>query len=191
MRCSARSLALVGVRGSLRSAWSLVVSNDWCDGWHYRCWPIMTSGSICPASYVEPRVYDKRLALGVNHGGGGCWGMWFRQAFPWSWFLRHRHKTQLARMFIGCFDFLRWSHHSIDRLRWSISCKLNPSRAPMGQNYRSERRLKKSADGALTAYCLCFWSWRFWAAIIMGIATQTAMGARLMLLEAIVLCDSV
>jgi len=36
--------------------------------------------------------------------------------------------------------------------------------------------LKKSSWRRVTAYCLCFWSWRFWGSIIMGIATPTESG---------------
>tara|TARA_R110001606_G_scaffold305474_1_gene452769 strand:- start:58 stop:1380 length:1323 start_codon:yes stop_codon:yes gene_type:complete len=134
---------------------------------------IMTSGSIALRPMLE-RGYDKRLALGVIMAGGGL-GILIPPSIPMIMFASSTQNS-VGRMFIGALipaliTIILLITYVV------ISCKLNPSRAPMDKIPEVQPTVKEkfmtARDGLLSLLLIV----AVLGSIIMGIATPTESGA--------------
>ncbi|MFQ3186303.1 MAG: tripartite ATP-independent transporter DctM subunit, partial [Marinomonas primoryensis] len=134
---------------------------------------IMTSGSIALRPMLE-RGYDKRLALGVIMAGGGL-GILIPPSIPMIMFASSTQNS-VGRMFIGALipaliTIVLLITYVV------ISCKLNPSRAPMDKIPEVPPTIKEkfmtARDGLLSLLLIV----AVLGSIIMGIATPTESGA--------------
>jgi|TARA_R110000744_G_scaffold181345_1_gene300464 tripartite ATP-independent transporter DctM subunit len=134
---------------------------------------IMTSGSIALRPMLE-RGYDKRLALGVIMAGGGL-GILIPPSIPMIMFASSTQNS-VGRMFIGALipaliTIILLIAYVV------ISCKLNPSRAPMDKIPEVQPTVKEkfmtARDGLLSLLLIV----AVLGSIIMGIATPTESGA--------------
>ncbi|AWY02256.1 C4-dicarboxylate ABC transporter permease [Marinomonas primoryensis] len=134
---------------------------------------IMTSGSIALRPMLE-RGYDKRLALGVIMAGGGL-GILIPPSIPMIMFASSTQNS-VGRMFIGALipaliTIILLITYVV------ISCKLNPSRAPMDKIPEVPPTVKEkfmtARDGLLSLLLIV----AVLGSIIMGIATPTESGA--------------
>ncbi|MEP7728724.1 TRAP transporter large permease [Marinomonas primoryensis] len=134
---------------------------------------IMTSGSIALRPMLE-RGYDKRLALGVIMAGGGL-GILIPPSIPMIMFASSTQNS-VGRMFIGALipaliTIILLIAYVV------ISCKLNPSRAPMDKIPEVQPTVKEkfmtARDGLLSLILIV----AVLGSIIMGIATPTESGA--------------
>jgi tripartite ATP-independent transporter DctM subunit len=134
---------------------------------------IMTSGSIALRPMLE-RGYDKRLALGVIMAGGGL-GILIPPSIPMIMFASSTQNS-VGRMFIGALipaliTIVLLITYVV------ISCKLNPSRAPMDKIPEVPPTVKEkfmtARDGLLSLLLIV----AVLGSIIMGIATPTESGA--------------
>ncbi|MFP2768520.1 TRAP transporter large permease [Oceanisphaera sp. KMM 10153] len=134
---------------------------------------IMTSGSIALRPMLE-RGYDKKLALGVIMAGGGL-GILIPPSIPMILF-SSTTQTSVGKMFIAALVPALISI-TVMVLYVVISCKRNPSRAPIGHSLdvpkNARERFITLRDGfmALGLIVLVLGS------IISGIATPTESGA--------------
>ncbi|MFT4572916.1 TRAP transporter large permease subunit [Marinomonas primoryensis] len=134
---------------------------------------IMTSGSIALRPMLE-RGYDRRLALGVIMAGGGL-GILIPPSIPMIMFASSTQNS-VGRMFIGALipaliTIVLLITYVV------ISCKLNPSRAPMDKIPEVPPTIKEkfmtARDGLLSLLLIV----AVLGSIIMGIATPTESGA--------------
>jgi len=134
---------------------------------------IMTSGSIALRPMLE-RGYDKRLALGVIMAGGGL-GILIPPSIPMIMFASSTQNS-VGRMFIGALipaliTIVLLIGYVV------ISCKLNPSRAPMDKipevQPTTKEKFMTARDGLLSLLLIV----AVLGSIIMGIATPTESGA--------------
>ncbi|NRA53508.1 MAG: TRAP transporter large permease subunit [Gammaproteobacteria bacterium] len=136
---------------------------------------IMTSGSIALRPMLE-RGYDKRLALGVIMAGGGL-GILIPPSIPMIMFAASTQNS-IGRMFLGAMVpavmmIILLVSYVV------ISCKLNPSRAPLevtpaGEAEKTPKQKFRIARDGLFAILLIV---AVLGSIITGIATPTESGA--------------
>lgn len=134
---------------------------------------IMTSGSIALKPMLD-RGYDKRLALGVIMAGGGL-GILIPPSIPMIMFASSTQNS-VGRMFIGALipaliTIVLLIAYVV------ISCKMNPSRAPMDEVPETpptpKEKFLTARDGLLSLLLIV----AVLGSIILGIATPTESGA--------------
>jgi len=136
---------------------------------------IMTSGSIALRPMLE-RGYDKRLALGVIMAGGGL-GILIPPSIPMIMFAASTQNS-IGRMFLGAMVpavlmIILLISYVV------ISCKLNPSRAPLEVTPADEvektpkQKFRIARDGLFAILLIV----AVLGSIITGIATPTESGA--------------
>lgn len=134
---------------------------------------IMTSGSIALKPMLD-RGYDKRLALGVIMAGGGL-GILIPPSIPMIMFASSTQNS-VGRMFIGALipaliTIVLLIAYVV------ISCKMNPSRAPMDVVPETpptpKEKFLTARDGLLSLLLIV----AVLGSIILGIATPTESGA--------------
>ncbi|ATG75000.1 C4-dicarboxylate ABC transporter permease [Zobellella denitrificans] len=134
---------------------------------------IMTSGSIALRPMLE-RGYDKKLALGVIMAGGGL-GILIPPSIPMILF-SSTTQTSVGKMFIAALVPALISI-TVLILYVVISCKLNPSRAPIGHALDAPQSPKERfitlRDGLMALLLIVV----VLGSIISGIATPTESGA--------------
>ncbi|WP_445400459.1 TRAP transporter large permease [Zobellella sp. An-6] len=134
---------------------------------------IMTSGSIALRPMLE-RGYDKKLALGVIMAGGGL-GILIPPSVPMILF-SSTTQTSVGKMFIAALVPALISI-TVLILYVVISCKLNPSRAPIGHALDAPQSPKERfitlRDGLMALLLIVV----VLGSIISGIATPTESGA--------------
>lgn len=134
---------------------------------------IMTSGSIALRPMLE-RGYDKKLALGVIMAGGGL-GILIPPSVPMILF-SSTTQTSVGKMFIAALVPALISI-TVLILYVVISCKLNPSRAPLGHALdvpkNARERFITLRDGLMALLLIVV----VLGSIISGIATPTESGA--------------
>ncbi|OPX55505.1 TRAP transporter, DctM subunit [Oceanospirillum multiglobuliferum] len=134
---------------------------------------IMTSGSIALKPMLD-RGYDKRLALGVIMAGGGL-GILIPPSVPMIMFASST-QTSVGRMFIAALipaliTIVLLITYVV------VSCKLNPSKAPIGNDAHDEmtpkEKFRTGRDGLFSVLLIT----AVLGSIITGIATPTESGA--------------
>lgn len=134
---------------------------------------IMTSGSIALKPMLD-RGYDKRLALGVIMAGGGL-GILIPPSIP---MIMYSATTQnsVGRMFIAAIVPALISITLLVAYV-IISCKLKPSKAPLGTGEESQmtgkQKVRTARDGLFSLLLIV----AVLGSIITGIATPTESGA--------------
>jgi tripartite ATP-independent transporter DctM subunit len=134
---------------------------------------IMTSGSIALKPMLE-RGYDKRLALGVIMAGGGL-GILIPPSIPMIMYAATTQNS-VGRMFLAA---LVPALISITLLiaYVIISCKFNPTKAPLGtgveSNMTGKEKVRTARDGLFSLLLIV----AVLGSIITGIATPTESGA--------------
>ncbi|GAB3516508.1 MULTISPECIES: TRAP transporter large permease [Photobacterium] len=134
---------------------------------------IMTSGSIALKPMLD-RGYDKRLALGVIMAGGGL-GILIPPSIP---MIMYSATTQnsVGRMFIAAIVPALISITLLVAYV-IISCKLKPSKAPLGTGEESrmsgKQKVRTARDGLFSLLLIV----AVLGSIITGIATPTESGA--------------
>ncbi|MGY8872601.1 MAG: TRAP transporter large permease [Pseudomonadales bacterium] len=136
---------------------------------------IMTSGSIALRPMLE-RGYDKRLALGVIMAGGGL-GILIPPSIPMIMFAASTQNS-VGRMFLGAMvPALLMICLLVAYV--VISCRLNPSRAPLLEEMEpstplsAQQKFRTARDGFFAVLLIV----AVLGSIITGIATPTESGA--------------